>query len=322
MPAGPPWILEVDGGVGKHRRDRRIQKGRTSMLDIRRVLNYAPILPQPRASTLAFAAALAALCMLASGAAAQTSADSSIVLQWTAPGDDGTTGRATSYDLRYRTVNITGTDTTSWWNAATQATGEPVPGVSGTTDSLRVRGLQPSTTYYFIVRAADEVPNWSGFSNLATKATTGDVVAPAAITTLAITTTTGTTIALRWNATGDDGTTGTATSYDIRYSTTAITAGNWNAATTVTGEPAPQVAGTQQTYTITGLQPSRAYFVAIRATDNGGNISALSNVPTGSTLDTIPPAPVRDLSYEDGGRMIGEQVAFMDAWAEATDYAL
>jgi hypothetical protein len=147
-------------------------------------------------------------------------------------------------------------------------------------------------------------------------------VAPAAITTLTITGTTGTTIALRWNATGDDGTTGTATSYDIRYSTSNITNANWGSASTVTGEPAPQVAGTQQTYTITGLQPSRTYFVAIRATDNGGNVSALSNVPSGSTLDTIPPAPVRDLSYEDGGRTIGEQVAFADAWAEATDHAL
>jgi hypothetical protein len=292
------------------------------MLDIRRASNHAPIHPRPRTCTLAFAA-LAALFMLApSGADAQTSADSSIVLQWTAPGDDGTTGRATSYDLRYRTVNISGTDTTSWWSAATQATGEPVPGVSGSTDSLRVRGLQPATTYYFIVRAADEVPNWSGFSNVATKATTGDAVAPAAITTLTITGTTGTTIALRWNATGDDGTTGTATSYDIRYSTSNITNANWGSASTVTGEPAPQVAGTQQTYTITGLQPSRTYFVAIRATDNGGNVSALSNVPSGSTLDTIPPAPVRDLSYEDGGRTIGEQVAFADAWAEATDHAL
>jgi hypothetical protein len=107
-------------------------------------------------------------------AQAQTSADSSIVLQWTAPGDDGTTGRASSYDLRYRTANITGTDTLSWWNSATQVTGEPVPGMSGATDSMRVRGLQPLTPYYFLIRAADEVFNWSGYSNLASKSTTGD----------------------------------------------------------------------------------------------------------------------------------------------------
>lgn len=252
---------------------------------------------------------------------AQTSADSSIVLQWTAPGDDGTVGRATSYDLRYRTVAITGTDTLSWWNSATQATGEPVPGVSGATDSLRVRGLQPVTTYYFIVRAADEVPNWSGFSNVAVKATSGDVVAPAAIADLTVTGATGTSLSLRWTAPGDDGATGTATSYDIRYSTSPITTANWNSATTVTGEPTPLVAGTQQTFSMSGLQPSRTYYVAIRTSD-GANISALSNVPSGTTLDTIAPAPVRDLSYEEGWWAGNDQVASVVGAAEEADHAL
>ena len=66
----------------------------------------------------------------------------------------------------------------------------------------------------------------------------------------------------------------------------------------MTGEPAPAVAGTQQTFTVTGLNPSRTYYVAIRATDEASNLAALSNVPSGTTLDTIPPAPVRDLSLD------------------------
>lgn len=85
-------------------------------------------------------------------------------------------GRATSYDLRYRTVAITGTDTLSWWNNATQASGEPVPGVSGTTDSTRVNNLTQGTTYYFIIKAADEVFNWSGYSNVAVGTTYSCVV--------------------------------------------------------------------------------------------------------------------------------------------------
>lgn len=233
-------------------------------------------------------------------AEAQTSADSTIVLQWTAPGDDGMIGRATSYDIRYRTAAITGVDTLSWWNAATQVSGEPVPGTAGAVDSMRVRGLQPVTTYYFIIRAADEVPNWSGFSNVAAKTTTGDVTAPSAVADLTVTGVTGTSVSLRWTAPGDDGTTGTATSYDVRYSTSAITAANWNSATTVTGEPTPLAAGTQQTFTINGLQGSRTYYIAIRTTDNGGNVSSLSNVPTATTPDTVAPAPVRDLSYGNG----------------------
>jgi hypothetical protein len=238
------------------------------------------------------------LAALPAPALAQTSADSSIVLQWTAPGDDGNVGRATSYDLRYRTTGITGTDTTTWWNGATQVSGEPVPGVAGATDSLRVRGLQPQTTYYFIIRAADEVPNWSGFSNLAVKATSGDTTPPSAIADLTVTGTTGNSLALRWTAPGDDGNVGTATSYDIRYSTSSITNGNWGSATQATGEPAPAVAGTVQTFNLTGLSGSQTYYVAIRAVDDRGNMGALSVIASGTTLDTIPPAPVRDLSYD------------------------
>jgi len=252
--------------------------------------------PAPHA-LMSLLAAVALFCPCASQA--QTAADSSVTLLWTASGDDGNVGTATSYQIRYRTVGIAATDTASWWGSATNVPGVPVPHIAGTTDSMVVRGLTPLTTYYFLIRVADEVPNWSGYSNLAVRTTSGaDVTAPRAITDLAVTGTTGTSMSLRWTAPGDDGGTGTATSYDIRYSTSAITAANWGSAVTVTGEPAPAVAGTQQTFTVTGLNPSRTYYVAIRATDEASNLAALSNVPSGTTLDTIPPAPVRDLSLD------------------------
>lgn len=104
-------------------------------------------------------------------------------LVWTAPGDDGNTGRAAQYDLRFSTAPISGVDTLSWWNAASQAPSEPLPGLSGTQDSTRLLGLQPSTTYRAIIKAADEVPNWSGYSNVAVF-TTADLVPPARIVDL------------------------------------------------------------------------------------------------------------------------------------------
>jgi len=241
---------------------------------------------------------------------AQTSADSSVVLLWTAPGDDGLVGRATSYDIRYRTTNISGTDTTSWWNAATQVTGEPVPGNSGATDSMRVGGLNPLTTYYFLIRAADEVPNWSGFSNLATKTTSGDGIAPATVADLTVTNRTGNAITVRWTAPGDDGTTGTASIYDIRYSTSTITTANWGSATQATGEPVPAVAGTQQTHTISGLAGSQTYYVAIRTTDDRGNVSVISNVVNATTLDVVPPAPIRNFSYDDSHEAGGVALSY------------
>jgi hypothetical protein len=258
---------------------------------------------------LAALLAMLGLFVLSHPAAAQTSADSTVALTWTATGDDGSVGTATSYDLRYRTVAISGTDTLTWWNAATRVTGLPVPHASGATDSMRVRGLTPLTTYYFILKAADEIPNWSGYSNVAVKATSGDVTAPASIADLTITGTSGTTMSLRWTAPGDDGTTGTATSYDIRYSTSAITTSSWASATTVTGEPVPAAAGTQQTFTLTGLTSGRGYYVAIRATDNAGNLSGLSNVPTATTADTTPPAPVHDLSLDPDSNVLDPLLA-------------
>lgn len=248
------------------------------------------------------------LGLFAAGAAAQTAADSSITLLWTAPGDDGNVGTASQYALRYRTVPISGIDTLSWWNAATPAVGLPTPHPAGATDSATVRGLQPLTTYYFVIRAADEVPNWSGFSNVAMKTTSGDATAPSAIADLTVTGTTGTSLALRWTAPGDDGASGIAASYDIRYSTSPITNGNWGGASPVTGEPSPAGAGTQQTFTVTGLSGSQTYYVAMKTTDDAGNVSALSNVASGSTADTVAPAAVRDLSLNPDGEPLSPAV--------------
>jgi hypothetical protein len=110
-----------------------------------------------------------------------------VTLTWTAPGDDGSTGRASQYDVRYSTSNVGGTDTTTWWNQATQCSGEPVPQQAGATETFTVSGLQASTTYYVVMKTADEVPNWSRFSNVAVKATTAipDTIAPAPIRNLA-----------------------------------------------------------------------------------------------------------------------------------------
>ena len=261
------------------------------------------VLPSLRAGGLGGLAFLALLVFAAPPARGQVNPDSSVVLQWTAPGDDGTSGRAGSYDIRYRTSAISGTDTTTWWNGATQVSGEPFPSNPGTTDSMRVRGLAPVTTYYFMIKTGDEVPNWSGFSNVAQKSTSGDVVAPAAISTLAVTGVGTTSLSLRWTSTGDDNTTGTATSYDIRYSTSTITAANFASATAATGEPAPQVNGTVQNFNLTGLSTGQIYYVAMKVSDERGNVSLISNVVSGTPADLVAPAAVRDLSLGPQGPM-------------------
>jgi hypothetical protein len=84
-----------------------------------------------------------------------------VSLAWTATGDDSTTGRASSYDLRYATETIT----TANWTAATQCQTEPAPKTAGETESMIVSGLTAGTTYYFAITVRDDEANASEISN-------------------------------------------------------------------------------------------------------------------------------------------------------------
>ena len=106
----------------------------------------------------------------------------SVTLTWTAPGDDGNTGTASQYDIRYSTSPINDGN----WDAAIQVQGEPDPQPAGTEESFTITGLEPNTAYYFAIMTADEVPNWSGLSNIAS-VTTNDTESPADIANLAAT---------------------------------------------------------------------------------------------------------------------------------------
>ena len=127
---------------------------------------------------------------------------------------------------------------------------------------------------------------------------TADGVRPAAINSLAAPTPTGTATTLTWTAVGDDSLSGTASSYEVRYSTSPLTSGNFASATLATGAPTPGASGASQAMTVSGLAASTAYFFAILVRDDGANPSALSNTASATTLtlDTIPPAPITDLT--------------------------
>jgi hypothetical protein len=239
--------------------------------------------------------ALALLAVLGWGATAHAQVTSnSITLSWTAPGDDSLTGTASQYDLRYSTATITSSN----FGSATRWTGTPAPAAPGTRQSVMVTGLQPATTYYFAIKTADEVPNWSGISNVVSKATlaASDTIRPAQVTTVAIIGTTETSATVRWTAVGDDSLTGTASHTDMRYSTSPITEANWASATPVNGEPSPAAPGTEQTYTVQGLTRLTTYYFAIKIADEVYNWSALSNVASVTLPDLTPPAAIRDLT--------------------------
>lgn len=216
----------------------------------------------------------------------------SITLTWTAPGDDGSTGTAASYDIRYRTG---GAVNDSNWASATQVTGEPTPQAAGTVQSMVVTGLSPSTTYYFAIKTSDEATNTSAISNSPSGTTQApDNTPPAAVTDLAASTVGASGgVNLTWTAPGDDGNTGTASSYDLRYSTSPINASNFASATAVPGVGAPKPAGSTEVYSISGLTIGQTYYFALKTSDEVPNVSALSNVVSATAV-------MGELTFQDG----------------------
>jgi hypothetical protein len=95
--------------------------------------------------------------------------ESSIKIQWTAPGDDGGTGVAAKYDLRFSESPINGAS----WGTAIPLADPPAPKPPGQTETVNVTGLEQNTTYYFAVITADEEDNWSPVSNSPSGTTLG-----------------------------------------------------------------------------------------------------------------------------------------------------
>jgi hypothetical protein len=109
----------------------------------------------------------------------------------------------------------------------------------------------------------------------------GDTTAPAPVGNLTAAATSPWSVKLNWTASGDDGVTGRAGFYDVRYSTSPITAANFASATRAPGEPAPATAGSAETLTVTGLDPGTVYYFAVNVADNAHN--AATSVAQGAT---------------------------------------
>jgi hypothetical protein len=101
------------------------------------------------------------LLVLAPVLAHGQSADS-VVVRWTAPGDDGAVGTAERYDLRVSNLPIDAGN----FESAAAVTGMPAPLAAGSRQTITVRNLVRGTVYYFALRTRDDAGNWSPVSNL------------------------------------------------------------------------------------------------------------------------------------------------------------
>jgi len=95
-----------------------------------------------------------------------------VQLQWTAPGDDGTTGNNTGgwYVVKFATFSYTGE---TWWNSITEVEGYQgsrtftKPKDAGQTETRTITGLYPGKTFYFCVKTFDSTGNDSGLADYA-----------------------------------------------------------------------------------------------------------------------------------------------------------
>ena len=120
--------------------------------------------------------------------AVSANAQTSITVVWTAPGDDGYVGTADRYELVFSTDSTdlyAQVDDFKGCGSCAAVTGLPTPLVAGTVQEVTVSGLELDTFYWVAMRAGDEIPNWSGISNIV-KISTRDSVPPATITDLRI----------------------------------------------------------------------------------------------------------------------------------------
>jgi hypothetical protein len=89
--------------------------------------------------------------------------EGSVLLEWTAPGDDGAAGTAAAYIIRYGSGPIGEAE----WPTAADVAGAPAPAVAGTRQSLVIDGLTPGQVYWFAMKVQDDAGLVSGLSGSA-----------------------------------------------------------------------------------------------------------------------------------------------------------
>ena len=110
-----------------------------------------------------------------------------------------------------------------------------------------------------------------------------DDVPPDPVTNLQMLAATSNALFVAFDVTGDNGSSGQAAAYDLRYSETPITAENFSQASQMNVSTQPKASGARDTLMVSGLETGKMYYVALVILDDAGNSSALSNVVSEQT---------------------------------------
>jgi len=237
-----------------------------------------------------------------------------VVLQWTAPGDDGEKGTVSGYEIRvssYDTVTSAGwTDAQyikNYWTSF-------LP--SGSTETRAISGLNYGTTYWFAIKAYDEMFNygiWNSskdYSGINTQCKAFVFcIPPAPVTDLyGITGDTDNSVLLTWTATGNNGLVGSISHglYCVKYTTNS--AQTWeNIENSIIWQMENTYPGKNETKIIDGLSSGLTYYFYLKISDEGNeyNFSSVSNRTTAWAQYSIPPDAITDLSASPG-KLAGE----------------
>ena len=223
-----------------------------------------------------------------------------ITLNWTSVGDDNNDGTASAYDLRWSNEEISENN----FSEANQISGLNSPLEAGNSEEYIFTQAETNIRYYFAIKAVDENENWSNLSNVVNILIedTSDQIPPSQISNL-VAENLENNIQLSWTAVGDDNNEGQASQYDLRYSDSIINEDNFNQATQISDVQAPAISGTPETYLFNVTNYDHIFYFAIKAKDEAGNISQLSNVVNLSIpdpSDIIAPAAITNLSVVSG----------------------
>ncbi len=216
--------------------------------------------------------------------------DTSITLGWTAPGDNGDQGIATSYDLRYMLD-----EPPPSWEIASRMDSLSAPREAGSPESAFLAPLHRNQVYLFRLRTLDAAGNASEFSNLV-QGQTGDPEPPGPVTDLRVTASTPHSLTLAFTAPGDDGDRSTVAAYDIRESSAPLTDSTWAAATAVPVDLPPHPPGTEESFRWTGLAPESVHHVGVRGLDDAGKRGPVVDLEVTVPVDDVSPTAITDVA--------------------------
>ncbi len=205
---------------------------------------------------------------------------------------------------------ITATSATITWLTDKAATAHVEYGISpgygvvstsnltlATSHAITLTDLEPATAYHFRVRSVDEAENetfsedYTFTTAVAQSGSSGGSSAlstPAAITGLSVGGYDNASVELVWHT--ESANADVAALYDIRYSTSPITAASFENASPAQATPiyygdvSPQ--GTTRAYIVAGLEPNTMYYFALTSKHEASAYSDISNVVSITTNNT------------------------------------